>query len=273
MLVFVTSVRHPHNSNSYDRVWKLLSETITSVTNQQDDRYEVVVVVNDDRLPPLPTPLRHPKVHVQPVGFPPPSPIAAAATDMASIRVDRGAKYAIGLLAAERFMPDHVMFFDADDFVSRRLSGLAASDPNAPGWVIREGWWLIGRRVMAVDRFYTRCGTCNLLRYDVLRSELARTLSPDASLEAILETVDPDFLRFVLGSHKFAVSAFEEAGIPLATVPFRAAIRNLQTGENHSDLLADPPSAMDVKARASDWQPVDESLATEFALPPHHRPA
>jgi hypothetical protein len=272
VLVFVTSVRHPHNSNSYEAVWRLLEDTIASVTNQDDDAYEVIVVVNDDRLPPLPAALRHPKVHVQPVGFPPPSPIAAAATDMASIRVDRGAKYAVGLLAAERFSPDHVMFFDADDFVSRRLSSFAATDPRAPGWVIREGWWLIRRQVIAVDRFYTRCGTCNLLRFDVLREQLDPALTTTASLEEILRRVDDEFLRFILGSHKFAVSAFEAAGMALATVPFRAAVRNLQTGENHSDLLTDPPSAMDVTARATDWQPVDDALAAEFGLPEQHRP-
>ena len=192
---------------------------------------------------------------------------------MASIRVDRGAKYAVGLLAAERFSPDHVMFFDADDFVSCRLSGLAATDPRAPGWVIRTGWWLIRQQVMPVDRFSTRCGTCNLLAYDVLRSRLPATLSANSSIEDLLAMVDSDFLRFILGSHKFALGAFEAAGMPLATVPFRGAVRNLQTGENHSDLLADPPSNMDVNAPATDWRPVDEALAAEFALPPHHRPS
>jgi hypothetical protein len=50
MLVFVTSVKHPDNSQSYDQVWRLLNKTLFSVCSQQDLNFRVIVVC-DKQLP------------------------------------------------------------------------------------------------------------------------------------------------------------------------------------------------------------------------------
>ena len=50
MLVFVTAVKHPDNSASYEDVWRLLNNTLYSVCNQNDTDFRVVVVC-DKRLP------------------------------------------------------------------------------------------------------------------------------------------------------------------------------------------------------------------------------
>lgn len=46
MLVFVTSVVHPDNSYSYEKVWQLLNNTLYSVCSQLDENFRVIVVCN-----------------------------------------------------------------------------------------------------------------------------------------------------------------------------------------------------------------------------------
>ena len=44
MLVFVTAVKHPDNSYSYEDVWRLLNNTLYSVCSQSDTDFRVIVV-------------------------------------------------------------------------------------------------------------------------------------------------------------------------------------------------------------------------------------
>ncbi|MCP4142728.1 MAG: sulfotransferase [Chloroflexi bacterium] len=50
MIVFVTCVKHPENSYSYDKVWQLLNNTLYSVCSQKDTNFRVIVVC-DKKLP------------------------------------------------------------------------------------------------------------------------------------------------------------------------------------------------------------------------------
>ncbi len=46
MLVFITSVVHPDNCYSYEKVWQLLNNTLYSVCSQQDQDFRVIVICN-----------------------------------------------------------------------------------------------------------------------------------------------------------------------------------------------------------------------------------
>lgn len=46
MLVFMTSVVHPDNCYSYEKVWQLLNNTLYSVCSQLDQNFRVIVVCN-----------------------------------------------------------------------------------------------------------------------------------------------------------------------------------------------------------------------------------
>jgi hypothetical protein len=50
MLIFVTAVKHPDNSESYEDVWRLLNNTLYSVCSQNDTNFRVVVVC-DKKMP------------------------------------------------------------------------------------------------------------------------------------------------------------------------------------------------------------------------------
>ena len=137
MLVFITSIRHPWNCNSYTRVGKLALLAIQSVCNQTGSMFEVVVVCN--RIPQEPFP---DNVHFLEVGFPPPSPVKAPTTGMRAIRLDRGSKYVAGVAYARRFSPSHIMFFDVDDLVSNRLSEFVNQADSTTGWIMPRGYKL-----------------------------------------------------------------------------------------------------------------------------------
>jgi len=49
MLVFVTAVKHPDNSESYDEVWQLLNNTLFSVCSQTNLNFRVIVVCDKKR--------------------------------------------------------------------------------------------------------------------------------------------------------------------------------------------------------------------------------
>ena len=50
MLVFMTAVKHPNNSKSYEDVWRLLNDTLYSVCSQNHTDFRVIVVC-DQKLP------------------------------------------------------------------------------------------------------------------------------------------------------------------------------------------------------------------------------
>jgi hypothetical protein len=232
MIVFITSLRHPWNANSYSGVLALLEQTLRSVCRQTSDQFRVLVVCNE---PPAASP--HPAVSFLTVHFPPPSPRRQASTGMEPLRLDRGCKYLMGLLHVRAWAPDHVMFFDADDFVSNRLAALSAADPTAPGWYVHDGYVYdteLGR-LGTLQGFNRICGTGHIVRHALF--DLPEDLPEDASQPLILERVDREYLMTILGSHRWIAGHLASRGTPLAPLPFPGAVYHVGHGENHTSRL------------------------------------
>lgn len=124
VLAFVTSIRHPRNSTDYASVEAMLRQSVTAWLGQADPRFAIVVVANQSvELP------RDDRVHQVQVSFPPPSDERTPRTGIAAVLRDKGTKNAIGLTRARELGAEYVMFVDADDFVSHRLTG---SSPRMP---------------------------------------------------------------------------------------------------------------------------------------------
>jgi hypothetical protein len=251
LLLFLTSVRHPHNCRSYRRVSDLLSMTLASVCRQDDDRFVVVVVCNLE-----PEYGSGDGVHYLCVDFPPPSELSRPNTGMEAIRVDRGAKYVAGLAFARRFRPSHVMFFDADDLVSRKLCGFVQARSTCPGWYLDIGYqYELGRKSMSpLAGFHKHCGTSLIVRHDLI--DIDPRLTEASRLDEILRRTDTKYLKYVLGSHRLAVHHHRRSGHPLAALPFPGAVWVLGTGENHSGRSA-PPGTV----------PLTPELIDEFSIP------
>lgn len=251
MMAFITSIRHPRNCHSYDRVAELLGLTLRSVCAQTCENFVVVVVCNE--------PLRcwtDEKIHFVNVNFPAPSPLKQPNTGIQAIRVDRGAKYFVGLLYATRFRPDHIMFFDSDDLVSRRIVQFVESQPRATNWYLDKGYeYQLGAPTLRLlDDFHKQCGTSHIYRSQLFK--LPEDVGVDADLNTVVAAVGMPYLTTVLGSHKISLLHYRRAGHEFLPIPFPAAVWVLGTGENHSGRSAHPG---DIR--------LEPELMSEFHIP------
>lgn len=244
-LAFVTPVRHPLNSNDYGRVESLLRRSVSSWLGQTEPRIAVVVVAN--RLADLPD---DPRIHQVTVDFPPPSTVAAARTGIPAVLRDKGTKNAIGLARARELGAGHVMFADADDFVSNRIAALTASLPTASGWTVTDGWRVnIDRRTVRPHRgdFHLQCGTSHIVRTDLLPP----TSGGVGATQDELYAEQGELLERHLGSHMHL-----HEDLPLAPLPFPGALYQVGTGESHSG-----------NALGGWGRPVSPRMAGEFGVP------
>ena len=248
MLAFITSVRHPRNSGDYARVEALLAETLRSVFRQTAP-YSVWVVGNrrPDGLPR--------DVHWVQVDFDAPSALDGPRTGVAAVLRDKGSKLATGLLAARESSPDHVMFLDADDLVSRHLAALSHGNPDAPGWRIEHGYrWAADRgAIRRQAEFHRHCGSGCVVRPDLY--DLPPDLRAGASQAELMARLG-DRLERWFGSHLYLTDDLEAAGHPLAAAPFPGALYRVSTGENHSGI-----------SLGGLGRPVSRGLAEEFGIP------
>ena len=266
MLAFVTTIRHPLNSNDYARVWDLLEDSLRSFLGQTVTDVRVIVVCNrigsfrDPRL------REDPRVHFVLVDFPPPVQWARAATGLPAVRRDRGCKHAIALCVAKRLRPDYLFFCDADDFVCADVAEIVAgSDIGCPGWYLAHGYRLKEGRVKEIDAFDRWCGTSHIVHTDTFLDAIGLgDLHLGSSAEEIFVALGEERVMRILGSHTFTREFMSDHGAPLEVFPQRAAMQRLATGENHSDFRDDPPSNSNI----DDWQPLSDEQRRYFNLPP-----
>lgn len=232
MIVFITSVRHPHNCNQYQKVLSLLNGSLRSVCGQEDNDFRVICVCNER--PEIA--FKDARIEYLVVNFPPPSTLANAQTGLGAVRHDKGAKYAVGLLHAKKLNPEYVMFFDADDFIHRDIAGYCNQRPGENGWYVENGFVYWGGMLYSpLELFYKWCGTCNILNYNLI--ELPVHLTPSSTFDEIISFTDNWFLTRILGAHPFTVDYFADRGHPLAPLPFPGAVYARETGENHSGIF------------------------------------
>jgi hypothetical protein len=251
MLAFITTLRHPQNSNEYGQVERLLEDTLRSVAQQTSEEFIVIVVGN--RRPSFELPAKTEFVQVD---FPPPAPPTGAQTERAPFVWDKGTKLGIGLVAAARHEPTHVMIFDADDFVHRRLAATVAAEPDHGGWVIHDGWMYSRARnaYIAQPDFNRTCGTSFVV--PIAAYEIPPSLRTDASQDEVAAAYG-ERLSSIMGAHRNAESWYRDHGRRLTPLPYRGAVYHVDTGENHSG-----------KSLAGVARPYDARLARDFGIRP-----
>lgn len=232
MLMFITSLRHLDNCNSstFDSVLNLLESTLRSICAQTDKRFQVLVVCNE--VPKLG--FQHPAIKYVAVNLPSPSTLRKAAIGMDALRLDRGCKYLIGLQNSQYYQPSHIMFFDADDYVSNRLAEFVANNQTENGWFFKQGY-LYDRTVNTLgmlDNFHMYCGTSHVVRSGLYSIQGVLPYTPSQNL--ILEFVEEHYLIYFLGSHRWITTHFAQKNKPLQPLPFPGAIYHVGHGENHT---------------------------------------
>jgi hypothetical protein len=227
-VAFVTSLRHPDNSASYDRVEALLERTLGSVAGQTATDFSITVVGN--RRPSFRLPARTTFVEVD---FPAPAPPTGPHTARTPFVWDKGTKIGVGIAAVRDQRPDHVMVFDADDFVHRELVAYVGRHPATQGWVVADGimYSALRNAYRPIGGFHRTCGTCFVIPYGVYA--VPDGLGPGAT-QAQVEAAYGERLWRILGAHRDAHTWFAEHGIELAPLPYPGAAYHVDTGENHS---------------------------------------
>jgi len=153
---------------------------------------------------------------------------------MNAIQLDRGTKYACGLIYASRFDPTHVMFFDADDLIHRDIAETVLAKPDSAGWYANQGYiFKFGAsHATLLDRFHTHCGTSHIVRYESLSTP--SSLGCDADQKEIIAVLGERYIKSRLGSHRLTVRTQGKQGFTLSPLPFPGAVWLLGHGENHS---------------------------------------
>src|SRR5215467_2637692 len=216
MLVFIIAVKHPERSNSYERVTEILRKTLLSVEAQSNSGFATIIVCNKR---PMWARDATNRLFIE-VDFPP----AAAPANIDELHswsyIDKGAKNAVGLVHAKDFNPTHVMFVDADDFVSRRLAEHVSLNARAPGWYFDRGLLYSGQFKIAEvrDRFWSYCGTSHILRFDLLPVQLE--FNRPVSRDCVLKALDRFYVQRILGSHLDFIPYVSNMGLELAPLPF-----------------------------------------------------
>lgn len=245
VLAFVTSIRHPRNSTDYASVEAMLRQSVTAWLGQADPRFAIVVVAN--RSVELP---RDDRVHQVQVSFPPPSDERTPRTGIAAVLRDKGTKNAIGLTLARELGAEYVMFVDADDFVSHRLTEFVAAHPDEPGWTITDGWRVqLERRTIRRHSgdFQLQCGSSHIVRADLLPPTTGGVIATQDELYA----EQGELLERWLGSHMHI-----HDDLPLSPLPFPGALYRVGTSQSHSG-----------NALGGAGSVISRRIATEFGVP------
>ena len=230
MLAFLIPVKSRKTAKSWPVLCRLFERTVRSVCRQTSQNFTVLVVCNE-------TPqisFSHPNLEFLNVDYPTPSP------DLESKNVDKERKIITGLVALRNVQPTHVMFVDSDDCVSRHLADYVDGRSQQNGWFFESGYEYddgSDRILNKSNRFYSICGSCNIVRYQLYG--VPEQLPPYHEIN--------DYDRFI-GGHHVAQSELAERGTPLEPLPFPGAVyirdgygENMSTQEPWSEKFRRSP--------------------------------
>ncbi|MBT6687189.1 MAG: hypothetical protein HOB05_12755 [Bacteroidetes bacterium] len=145
---------------------------------------------------------------------------------MANVVLNKGSKLLIGLLAAKKYHPEYVMFFDADDYIGNDISAYVNSHPGENGWIMAHGYKLLGNRIAPFYRKNSFCGTGNVYNFSILLEEFSQNADVKNTQNEIFEYVNSEFL-ISIGQHERTRSYQIKKGRPFKEYPTKSAMQLL----------------------------------------------
>jgi len=234
MITFITTIRHPDNSNDYNRVWNILRNTLRSICSQTNNDYKVIVVTNkilDD----FKSDSKIKNLEFVEVDFDAPTTdLSLRARDRTPVRLDKSTKYIRGLIYAKKYNSKYTMFFDSDDFISNKLVDyISTNDKDQNGWIIKSGYVTNLKKIITRFDELSFCGSNIIFNTKLLESEIDFSILHNESTQLEIKKSTSDFyLLMVVGSHRFSIKYFRKKGFPFATIPFPGTTYYVGTGEN-----------------------------------------
>jgi hypothetical protein len=257
MLTFILSMRARALAKDWGYHTWLLERTLDSILAQTNSRFDVVVVCHD--IPEV-AQANHEAVHMLPVDFEPPQ------RNHHDMCVDKVRKISEGVKWAIARNSDYVVFMDADDLVSRRLSEFVAAHHGDNGWYFDNGYaYRHGQRWIREHEFHHLiCGTAAIVRTDLL------SFAPSDFCGA--ENVN----TLAAAGHGQYRAVLEAQGAPLGKLPFFGSVYIL-----HEDATSGVPAANSVRPHIPRWRrvltwsrrtlpkmrPLTPTLRAEFSIP------
>jgi hypothetical protein len=228
LLTFIVPIRHQATTANWPGIKARLEVTLRSLCAQSSPEWNAVIVANRGAdLPNIPK-----RVSIVWVDFAAnklPDKTKPIEQLYQAIRLDKGRRLLAGMM--ESRPTGHVMTVDYDDMVSRRLAGFVSENPTGNGWYCNSGYLFSGGRLLYSypSEFFEFCGTSHIIRADLLH------------LPERFEDATDEYVCRTIGSHKFIKKDLEEAGTPLACLPFPGAVYRIghpDTASNSSSLLS-----------------------------------
>ncbi|MCM3033900.1 glycosyltransferase family A protein [Niallia sp. MER 6] len=217
MIFFAIPLRSKQTTNNWDKIQKIFNITLRSIYEQLDPNFKVLVACHE--IPNLDIDTDDRLEFIQ-VDFPTPNNWVEQVYDKAHKK-----RY-----LAKRIRElggGHVMFVDADDIVSNKISQFVNENSEEAGWIINYGYSfdVSSKKVQMVPQFYRLCGTCAIMHLD--KEDLPDTVT--------YEHVEQEREFIFDYSHSEWQIQFEnKKKKKLKSLPFFGAIYITNTGENIS---------------------------------------
>ncbi|PKG98815.1 hypothetical protein [Paraglaciecola sp. MB-3u-78] len=269
MLAFITSIRHPHNTNSYKKAVALYEIAARSICSQSNANFILVVVCNEKPV----IEFHDERIHYHIVDFPvPPSldeylktfsisdqDVSCHPKKYFPNRGDKGTKILSGLLYAKQFNPKYVYIVDADDWVNINIVQYLEEQADYPIWHVNEAYIVNFKQKTFMTRYgiSRHCGSTFIYQTDFLLSlgNYNQAVDSSSSQQELMEATSVSYVHEICGNHtkQFALSI--KKGTPAKPIPFPAICYVLETSENevqHVDV--------------NDGYPITRAVIDDFGL-------
>lgn len=259
MLYFAIPLRSKAASKEWADVEELFNFTLASLLNQVEDEYKVIVCCHDIPKLSKKNSERKEKVEFLQVEYPTPNSLSEQ-------MMDKYYKKAFLMKRIREHGGGFVMFVDADDLISNKVSAFVKDNKQEYGWIVDKGYIYDHnfKRIKEQNDFHKVCGTSCILRYDIIDL-------PEKVMFNGYNTREYD--EFIFSSpHDMMATEYENSKkVRVRTMPFRSVIYVINNGENHSKDNRTLKSSLIINMKRilnkNEWKKkVNQNMIDEFLL-------
>jgi len=246
MLAFITSIRHPHNTNNYNKAVTLFEITARSIFSQNNTNFILVVVCNKKPV----IEFSDERIHYHIVDFPVPPTLDvyqqqfSISNDDISChpkkyfpnRGDKGTKILSGILYAKQFNPKYVYIVDADDWININIVQHLESQPEHAIWHVNEAYVVNFKQKTFMKRYglSRHCGSTLIYQTEFFLSlaNFTRQIDSSSSQSELIQGTSIGFIHDICGNHTKQYALALNKGFLPKPIPFPAICYVLETDEN-----------------------------------------